>query len=410
MGNQGQKREYGTGSVIRRGNQVGIAVSLGKHPDGTRNRPVFYAPTLPEARAKAEAARVAHRAGELALAQKAFTVQQLFEDVLPVIKQTRREKTYIEYEGFYRLHIRPYIAAVPLRNLTAAHVQGIITAMGQKGLSDSTIHACRKILSSALEYARRWKWVSENVARDAETPRRESKPLPEYSVEQVRALLRAIEGISAQHLLTLCVATGVRPSEGAAVRESDLTYQDGIPVAVRLSAQLQHSKGTPGSRLYSLAPLKTRRSYRTIPLSKLAQQSIIASQARNHTLDAENPSEAAIWAKETGLVFRTIVGTPYTPEGIRKQFYAAQEKAGLERVTRHQLRHVCASLLIDAGESPATVAAILGDDPRTVMARYVHAFAHAQEAAMQNLGEILQPVGDRIGDTGKKDPKNGADL
>jgi len=48
---------------------------------------------------------------------------------------------------------------------------------------------------------------------------------------------------------------------------------------------------------------------------------------------------------ETGLVFTTSVGTPFEPRNFNRRFEARRVKAGLRKITVHDVRRTCASLL-----------------------------------------------------------------
>lgn len=60
------------------------------------------------------------------------------------------------------------------------------------------------------------------------------------------------------------------------------------------------------------------------------------------------------------------------PGAIRKAFAAAVERAGLKKVTPHTLRHTWATWAAQRGVPMEQIAAVLGDDERTVRAKYIH--------------------------------------
>lgn len=68
-----------------------------------------------------------------------------------------------------------------------------------------------------------------------------------------------------------------------------------------------------------------------------------------------------------------------------KDFHAAREKAGMEHVRIHDLRHTCASLLAAQGVGLEVIAQILGDHLLTAR-RYTHLLQRTVEAAMRKIG------------------------
>jgi integrase len=69
-------------------------------------------------------------------------------------------------------------------------------------------------------------------------------------------------------------------------------------------------------------------------------------------------------------------------EGIKTGFRRAREAAGMEHVNFHDLRHSCASVLIEAGADLYTVAKILGHASVKTTERYAHMQIERQRQAM----------------------------
>lgn len=76
--------------------------------------------------------------------------------------------------------------------------------------------------------------------------------------------------------------------------------------------------------------------------------------------------------------------TDYTYDSFHHEFDKARRKAGLRHVRIHDLRHTCASWLINEGVDLYTVARILGDDLQTAQ-RYAHLADATLERAMRKL-------------------------
>jgi integrase len=70
---------------------------------------------------------------------------------------------------------------------------------------------------------------------------------------------------------------------------------------------------------------------------------------------------------------------------LRKEFMRACKAAGVKNVTFHDLRHTCASWLINAGVDLYTVGRILGHSSPQTTARYAHLATGTLEKAMARL-------------------------
>lgn len=79
--------------------------------------------------------------------------------------------------------------------------------------------------------------------------------------------------------------------------------------------------------------------------------------------------------------FATVNGTPVSVRNATRQLARTINKADLDGVTFHALRHTFASILIAQGRDAAFVADQLGhEDPAFTWRTYVHLFRAAQQA------------------------------
>lgn len=77
-------------------------------------------------------------------------------------------------------------------------------------------------------------------------------------------------------------------------------------------------------------------------------------------------------------------------EGLKTGFRRAREKAGLQHVNFHDLRHSCASILIGLKVDLYTVSKILGHSSISTTQRYAHLQVDQQRGALEKLGALVQ--------------------
>jgi len=82
---------------------------------------------------------------------------------------------------------------------------------------------------------------------------------------------------------------------------------------------------------------------------------------------------------------------------IKTSFTRACEKAGIEDLRFHDLRHTAATRMAEAGVDPFTIAEILGHKNITTTARYSHATANAKRRAVAVLEAARQESGPHMG-------------
>lgn len=78
-------------------------------------------------------------------------------------------------------------------------------------------------------------------------------------------------------------------------------------------------------------------------------------------------------------------------EGLKTGFRRAREKAGRPEINFHDLRHSCASILINLGVPLEVIRDILGHTTVKTTERYAHLMIDRQAAAMAQLSELIAP-------------------
>jgi len=198
-------------------------------------------------------------------------------------------------------------------------------------LSPATINRRLAVLKAALHYAWAQGWVTENVSgkisRLQEPPGREVY----LTREQVKALAGAMESAEGKAAVMLLAYTGMRAGELLSLMPSDVS-KDSLTVR-------QSKSGKP----------------RVVPLPAIA----------------------------SGFLSALPCSLSYSQ--LQWQFRAARKAVGLDHVRLHDLRHTCASWLVNSGADLFVVGKILGHSTPVTTARYAHL---AQETLRKAMGRL----------------------
>lgn len=78
-----------------------------------------------------------------------------------------------------------------------------------------------------------------------------------------------------------------------------------------------------------------------------------------------------------------------TVQGVKSAWRRAREKAGLPHYNFHDLRHACATLLVNTGHDLQVVRDILGHTSIRMTERYAHLDVQRTKRAMESLGRLV---------------------
>jgi hypothetical protein len=94
-----------------------------------------------------------------------------------------------------------------------------------------------------------------------------------------------------------------------------------------------------------IVELKTSSARRTVVLPQLAVRHLQEHKKRQ---DREHLALGDTW-REHGLVFASSIGTPIEPRNVNRRWDELRQRAGLEGLRLHDLRHGCATFLQVSG-------------------------------------------------------------
>lgn len=265
-------------------------------------------------------------------------------------------------------HFEP-IAHIPLVDLRADHIETVCNRMRATRYmgkirppvdigpaSPKTVRNAQLMLRGALEQAFVRGHVRRNEAKLVPLRRVPRKRKPAMTPELARAILVAIDGDRYAAAYALGMAA-LREGEILGLARSDVDLERGV---VTLRHQLVGS-----GRHARLAHLKTEASEETVDLPDF-----VLDRLRAH-IAADKRSVVDLAG---GLVFVTPLGYGVNGSWLTKHFQALIKRAGLPRMTVHDLRSGAASLLAAGGAHPsmardflrhATVTTTLRDYTRT---------------------------------------------
>ena len=373
------RRGHNEGSIHKRDDGRWVAVVNLGWENGKRKRKYLYGATRQEVQKKLTKALNDHNRG-IPLPDDRQTVEAYLTAWLKdTVKPNRRPLTHRTYESIVNTHIIPRLGKVRLSKLTPQHVQSLLNAKKDEGLSPRRVQLIREVLRNALNEAVRAEQLARNVAALAEAPKTERGKVSPFTPEEAKAFLKAAKGHRLEALFTVALAVGLRHGEALGLRWEDVDLK---ARTLRVSHALQR---VPGKGLQLVEP-KSKTSQRVIPLPQVAVKALRQHQLRQ--------KQEARWGgtkwQDTGHVFTNSIGKPLEQAMVWHEFKDLLKKAGLRDQRFHDLRHCCASLLLAQGVSARTVMETLGHSQISLtLDTYSHVLPALQQDAADQMDALL---------------------
>ncbi len=381
------KRADGEGSIYRtKDGRWRGSVTVGRKPDGQRDRRLVSGATQKEVIAKLNALKRDLERG--VKTDERLSVGAWLEHWLTSVVDGRVESdnTRACYRQVVNVHLVPKLGKVILAKLTPEQVDRFLALKAAEGLSKSYVYRMKTVLADAIREGERRGLVARNAAALANMPRIEAgASRRSLTPEEARALIAASSGERLEALVVVGLVAGLRPGELTGLLWDDLELDGDSPtLTVSGSMKLKPNLTGKGYTLERGAVKRSTAGRRTVALPPIAVDALRrhkAAQARERLL------AGGLWT-DNGLVFASEVGGPVDPANLRRVFARIAKRAGLDIGFVYVLRHSAASLMVDAGAGLEEVADVLGDDVRTLLKHYRHKVQPVATAATRMQGVL----------------------
>jgi len=278
-----------------------------------------------------------------------------------------RAATKARDESLALNHVIPAFDSAPLSAITRTHVQKWIAHLTEKGLAPRTVRECYRIMGGIMAEAVESRMIPESPCRKVRLPRIDSAEKHFLGPSEIERLAEATpEGHRA--LIYTASFLGCRWEELAGLKRSNLNM---LRRTMAIVGTIERDRG----KYRYVEETKTDTSRRTLRLPSFVLE-ILAQHLAT--------------APESDFVFPSAEGGFLRYDNFMPRVWAkAVQRAGLEPLTFHELRHTAAALMIDQGADPLQVQRRLGHkDVRTTLKHYGHLFPNRED----DLNDALERV------------------
>lgn len=311
----------------------------------------------------------------------------LFSDYVRVwlsdIKQSVDEVTFQGYEVLAKTHVLPYFdeKGLVLQKLTSDDLQSYFDNKslhgridGSGGLSPRSLRLHMNIINQTINLARKNGVINSNPCEFVKLPKSERYEYEFYSVEEMTQLFNAVKDDVLYPLIRITALYGLRRSELLGLQWDSVDFENN-----RLTIKHTVSKVT---KAVAKDKTKNASSFRSFPLTADAKEIFLDAKAK----EIENRKLFGKSYNENCYVFKWDDGHPFSPDYISKHFAKILKKNNLRHIRFHELRHSCASMLINSGFDLKAVQDWLGHADIKMTANI---YGHLDVARKKSMAEKL---------------------
>lgn len=379
--------------VIKRGNTWSYVLRVADSSGGQKQKWISGFKT--ERKAKLARAKVLAEIDKGSFASPSrVTLGEYLEEWLKGRELDLKPKTLDGYRYLARSFIIPSLGRVTLQKLTPRRLtnfyQELAVSGGKSGngLARTTANRIAVLMKEVLNDAVFIdQLLSANPAERATVPRKthEVSKSQLWTAQELRSFLETAESHRLYALYWLAAYTGMRRGEIVALRWSDVDFEKKL-IRVHRSVTL-----TDTGRVEGTAKSGKERFVAFDDQTKSVLQAHLLMQVSDMELTQDS------W-EGTDYVFCTEFSLPLYPTTLAHLFQKLIErhntehsKEKLERIRFHDLRHVHATLLLEAGVPVHVVAARLGHaDPSITLRTYTHVLRSQETSAADTFASRIR--------------------
>lgn len=381
------RRANGEGCISKRKDGRWVAtLSIGRDPvSGAYRRKTLYAKTKSEAKDLLTKARQEVLEGVLVVDASQPLEVFLKRWLVDAKSGNIKLSSLMTYEMMINTHIIPKLGKIPLNKLTPMVIQQLLNEKAKQNnrynkrrLSPQTIQMIRAILNNALRCAVKWNFLSRNPVEATEGPRIPRSQATAFEEEETTRFLKAIQGHRLECLFLMAITTGMRQGEILGLKWSNVDIETGL---IRVEASLKHL-GKRSGETYTLSSTKTHET-RSVAIPAFVLEKMKAHKLRQH----EEKRILGLIGTTESFVFTTQNGTPFYDANVRRYYTNILKQAKLRQIRFHDLRHSCASILLQSGMPISEVSRLLG---HAQVATTLNIYSHVAKDSILRIAERME--------------------
>lgn len=291
--------------------------------------------------------------------------------------------TLSRYQGMIKRYIKPLLGHIQVQQLNTLTVQSWVNGLkispsSGKPMSAATVKHVYHVLKGAMDKAVLAGIAPRTPCIGIMLPKGQKKEAVIYDEEQIKQLISAAKGTDMELVIDMELCLGLRRGELLGLEWDDIDWEKNQVKIIR-NRVVVNGKST-------VKEPKTASGYRTIDVPFPLMQKL-----RKRKLEcAANRLRMGPAYMVTDYVIVHDDGKPIYPEYLSQMLTKLQDRCGLPRCRFHDLRHLCASIMLLQGVNVKVAQERLGHkDITTTMNIYSHVLPSSAREAAEKIGQLV---------------------
>ena len=333
-------------------------------------------------------------------------------------KTSVRPTTFAQYEGLLRNHVPEGMKARAVQDIRPHEIQRLYTELlesgfipqkkkehpvivrpegyvkpgpkprprppkpePRKGLSPATVRHMHVVLKMVFGQAVREGFIKVNPVDSCVPPKKVKPQIKTLPVEDIPRLFEEAAKTRMYAAYLLDFVSGLRKGELLGLMWKDINMEDNY---IYIHQQVTRTKSD-----IEIMDVKTVHSRRHIGIPPL----VTAELKRHHRRQLEERLQAGAAYTDMDLVFPNEFGTPQDPSAFYRGYRRMLERAQIEPIRFHDIRHTFATLALREGATVKDVQVALGHGSASfTLETYIHETGLIQRETANKMQGVLENV------------------
>ncbi len=299
--------------------------------------------------------------------------------IVPTVSPT----TLVGYKGMIRRYVDPLIGHLQVQEMNALAVQIWVNKLkvspiSGEPLTAGTIKHTYHVLRGAMDKAVQAGLIHRSPCAGIQLPKGEKKKPVIYDETQIQQLLDFARGTEMELIIDLELCMGMRRGELLGLQWQDIDWE-------KKQIHIIRSRVAVDGKSVVKQP-KTESSTRIVDVPE-----ILMKKLRAHKVKCmEQKIRVGRRLLEEDFIIVHPDGKPIYPEYVSQMFTKLQKRANLPKCRFHDLRHLCASIMVKQGVEVKVAQERLGHkDITTTMNIYAHVLPGSAREAAEKIGQLV---------------------